>query len=173
MYSYNNTLICSRLKELVIYDPNTGVMTWRKSRNGASKGTILGSTSTVGYIGTTIDNVEYQVHRLAWLYVTGAWPTEEIDHINGNPSDNHWVNLREATRTENGRNQKLFKTNTSGHVGVYTYLSKTKGLRHEVTIHANKKCIRLGTFGNFKKAVEVREAAEQKYGYHTNHGKPR
>ena len=106
-----------RLKELLSYDPETGVFRWRIPRQGTQVGAIAGHLGRV-YWRFMIEYRIYNAHRLAWLYAHGRWPAAEIDHINGVPSDNRLCNLREATREENGRNYKTPTTNTSGFKGV-------------------------------------------------------
>lgn len=81
-----------------IYNPLTGLFY-------NLKGNSLGWVNK-GYILIAIKNRHYFIHRLAWLYMTGKWPKNEIDHINRIKNDNRWENLREATRIENGRNVK-------------------------------------------------------------------
>ena len=94
MRKYNTVLTAERLRELLNYDPLTGVFSWRVNGRGRSGvGTVAGGSN---HKRIAIDKKEYFVHRLAWLYVHGCWPTEDIDHINGDPSDNRIANLREA-----------------------------------------------------------------------------
>lgn len=109
----------SRLKELLAYDPATGVFTWRISGHGVSVGKIAGCLAATGYRRIRIDSRNYQSHRLAWLYMTGDWPAAEIDHINGVRDDNRLTNLREATRKENSQNLGISPKNTSGFPGVH------------------------------------------------------
>lgn len=94
-----------RLKQLLSYDRDTGVFTWLVNRCGqAMAGQIAGSPDRAGYSRITVDGCSYRTHRLAWLYVTGEWPTGFIDHINRVKSDNRFVNLRVADRTANAHN---------------------------------------------------------------------
>lgn len=89
-----------RLCEVLLYSPVTGNFTWRKSAQRA------GSAHNSGYIRIRVDGKPYQAHRLAWLYMTGAWPEVELDHINHEKHDNCYENLREATKSQNRQNQE-------------------------------------------------------------------
>ena len=98
-------LTVERLRELLHYDSDTGVFTWRVYRSpGAKKGDVAGCVNEGGYIATQVDRKHYLSHRLAWLYVYGAWPIDEIDHKDGNPANNHIANLRDVTRLTNSQN---------------------------------------------------------------------
>ena len=91
-----------RLKEIAIYDPETGLFYWSRSRGSlAPIGKQIGWVSTKGYLKVTIDGVKYYLHRLAWLYTYGSFPKFTIDHINRITSDNRIVNLRDVTMDEN------------------------------------------------------------------------
>jgi HNH endonuclease/AP2 domain len=111
-------LTVERLKEVLHYDPETGVFTWVvKPSKRIRAGSVAGSLKE-GYQRITIAGVDYRGHRLAWLYMTGEWPALEIDHRDTNKSNNRWDNLRLATRAQNAANVKSFKHNTSGIKGV-------------------------------------------------------
>lgn len=109
-------LTADRLRQVLHYDPLTGVFTWRmKLSNAAPVGKI--AASVVGnYRGACIDGIKYYLHRLAFLYMTGAWPKHEVDHWNGVGSDNRWKNLREATSGQNKANR--VPTSSVGILGV-------------------------------------------------------
>lgn len=106
----------NRLKELLTYNPETGIFTWNLYKRCVKKGDIAGSLSGK-YIKIGLDSKSYNAHRLAWLYVYGELP-KYIDHINGNPADNRICNLRAATANENSKNSKKPSSNTSGIKGV-------------------------------------------------------
>lgn len=107
-----------RLKELLNYDPTTGVFTWVAKRSGVHLGAAGGAGKD--YARITVDGKTYPSHRLAWLYMTGDLVPAglEIDHIDGDKLNNVWSNLRLASRSENGFNKGLTKLNTSGIKGL-------------------------------------------------------
>lgn len=110
-----------KLKEYVRYDPETGIFTWVFSKN-AHYPIVLGNradTISKGYCRVGIKRVRYAAHRLAWLYMTGEWPKNMVDHINGNPLDNRFCNLRDVTASVNLQNQrKASPRNKLGFLGV-------------------------------------------------------
>lgn len=100
-------LTAERLRELLDYDPETGAFTWRVFVKGCrGKGTIAGFKRADGYIVIRVDKVSYLAHRLAWLFVTGAWPKDMIDHADRDTGNNAWGNLRAASRSQNMANQR-------------------------------------------------------------------
>jgi hypothetical protein len=109
-----------RLRALVHYDPTTGLFTWRTTRMVRLKAGQMCGGLNDGYVLIGLDGVRYRAHRLAWLYMTGEWPTPgfEVDHINRNRSDNRFANLRLANRSQNLVNSKTYTNNTSGFRGV-------------------------------------------------------
>lgn len=107
-----------RLKQLLHYDPETGVFTWLQSRGKAHAGFEAGTKEPGRYVKIKLDGKQFSGHRLAWLYVTGEQPESLIDHRNGDKHDNRFSNLREARSWENSQNQKTHRTNTSGVKGV-------------------------------------------------------
>ena len=94
-------LTAIRLRKLLIYNPRTGVFRWNEARRGQRKGDIAGSEhSRTKRRVIAVDGHLYQAGRLAWLYMTGKWPTLEINFINRNTSDTRWANLREMTPSQ-------------------------------------------------------------------------
>ncbi len=97
----------SDLKKLLRYDPETGVFTWLVQRGGtASVGSVAGSRHRMGYRAITVYDHRCLAHRLAWLYMTGIWPPDQIDHRNRVRDDNRWKNLRAVTNGQNNQNSK-------------------------------------------------------------------
>lgn len=107
----------NELRALLTYDKDTGVFRRNTSSGGQEIGSIAGTISKYGYIRIRIKNKAYFAHRLAWLYEYGVWPENEIDHINGEKSDNRLINLREASRSGNNHNKNI-KNSASGVKGV-------------------------------------------------------
>jgi len=106
-----------KLKELIDYDPDTGVFRWKVSRGRSKRGTVAGSQTSRGYLSIRIDSKHYLNHRLAWLYMTGGWPSALMDHVNCDQLDNRFCNLREATpsqNTWNSRKKQNCKNNLKG-----------------------------------------------------------
>lgn len=127
-----------RLKQRLHYDPNTGVFTWRKPEKPGHhpEGKIAGSPCNKGYTVIGVDRKVYKAHRLAWLYMTGSWPTAQIDHRNQVKNDNRWANLREATNRQNCCNRtRANRTGFRGVVqqrnGLFTGKCNFHGKRHQ------------------------------------------
>ncbi len=117
-----NALTAERLRELVHYDPETGVFTKRLRHSARwTAGRSLGWIQRRwGYRHIKLDGREYKAHRLAFLYMTGAWPAEGVDHINGQKADNRWANLRDADKSENGQNRVIANPkSTTGFLGAH------------------------------------------------------
>jgi len=107
-----------RLKELLIYDPETGIFRWKKARRGCLANSIAGSATDQDYWHLMLDGKNYKAHRLAWLYMTGEWPVADTDHIDGCRSNNKFKNLRQASRAQNNVNS-IATWAASGFRGVY------------------------------------------------------
>lgn len=115
------------VKRLFSYCPETGLFTRLVSNNKRRKvGEIVGTIHITGYVIIKINKVAYPAHRLAFLYMTGSFPTDMTDHIDGIRDNNRWINLREATRSENNRNSKIRSDNKSGFKGVFFEKSANK-----------------------------------------------
>lgn len=146
----------ARLKELFNYNPETGIFTRLISTSNSVKpGDVITCTNKKGYVVFRVDGRLYRAHRLAWLYMTGNMPIDEIDHKNTIKTDNSFLNLREATRLENKRNINITSKNTSGFKGVSFCKNKTY-FRAYATV--NKKQINLGCYKTAESAYEARLA---------------
>lgn len=156
-------LSVERLRERLEYDPETGLFRRKQlARGGAAPGSIAGSRSYFGYWRISIDCVTYPAHRLAWLYVHGVFPQQEIDHINGDGTDNRIANLRLATRQQNAANRRGSKSNPSGLKGA-SYCVQTG--RWKASIKVNGKTISLGRHKTAEEAHQAyAAAAEQAFG---------
>jgi hypothetical protein len=155
------SLTAEALRELLDYNPLTGIFIHRKLRPGIYVGDLCGWRDDLGYIHIRIGVGKlYLAHRLAWLYVHGEWPKSELDHVNGDPSDNRIANLREAEHSQNMWNMVAPKHNTSGRKGV-SWDNSRKQWR--VTIRFNGTWKQIARVADFNTAVRLREEAEQKY----------
>lgn len=143
------TLTADRLRELVDYDKESGIFTWRLSRRRCRLGGIAGYTREDGYVFVRIDKRLYRAHRLAWLWSYGEFPALEIDHINRNPADNRLVNLREVDSSQNKQNIAARRDNRSGYKGVFKH-SQTG--RWVAQIQADGKAKHLGCFATPEEA---------------------
>jgi len=167
----------ARLKELLDYNPLTGVFTWRlrpgerKNLNTWLDGRIAGTihTGKTGYKRRCIrvDGRIYRESRLAWLYMTGKWPEHTVDHINHNALDNRWANLRDVSQIENMYNQGKRKNNKSGVTGVSWDARRSTWF---ACIMVDRKTRSGGCFKTFEEAVAKRKELEKTYGFHPNHG---
>ena len=109
----------ARLRELLHYDPETGVFAWINPTNKSiKKGDIAGSINGQGYREIKIDYKQYNASRLAWLYMHGYFPEHEVDHRNRIRGDGRWENLRHTSHSCNMRNKSIYKNNKSGIAGV-------------------------------------------------------
>lgn len=179
--STNENLSPEIVKQLLRYDPETGLLFWRHREDEffpttraafawnskyANKQafTCLGAG---GYYKGGILGHIFQAHRVIWALVHGEWPDNEIDHLNHERGDNRIVNLRAVTRRQNQLNHKLHSNSWTGVHGVD--LRKGKW-RASIRIYGDNKF--LGSFATKKDAVKARKRAEKRNGFHPNHGLP-
>lgn len=156
----SKSLSSEQLKALISYDEKSGVFTWlprpnnsraNKIFNSRSSGKVAGVKCPRGYVYIkTRPHGLFSASRLAWLYVNGEWPSNEIDHINGRTDDNRIENLRNATRSQNGANRGKHKNNSTGFKGV----TKKKN-KWTACVAINKKRFRLGSFDTPEAAYEA------------------
>lgn len=139
-----------QLLAALIYDPYSGQFFWRdrpgarRVRSGDVAGCRAGTKIIIGLNGKL-----FAAHRLAWLYMTGDWPVALVDHINCDPYDNRWTNLRQATQAENLRNRTKTRANTTGFKGVS--LCRDTG-RYVAYIKYNYKTKYLGRYDTAQEA---------------------
>ena len=161
-------LTADEVRGILDYDPETGIVRWKVKRYKSRQrpGDIAGCVTkprgeVVIGIGSPPGN-QYKAHHLAWLIMTGAWPNHTIDHIDLDPSNNRWANLREATIGEQQRYRPKLSNNTSGYKGVC--FAKDTG-RWQAQIRAGGGNIYLGQYDTAEEAAEVyREAARKLHG---------
>lgn len=157
-----------KIRRLLDYNPVTGEFTWLKKSgderytrawNSRFAGKPAGRTKAGGhgYLEIAIENKLYRAHRLAWLYMTGEWPIDQIDHINCNKTDNRFANLREASAFQNACNVK--SSNKSGLKGV-TFNKNAKKYTSQICVY--RKRISLGYFNSAEEAHQAYAQAAQK-----------
>ena len=175
------------LNNILRYEPETGKLFWKRRdadtfQNGKRSAVTLAKMWNKKYAGKEaftsnhgaghrqgiICGRKVFAHRVIWEMVTGEKPNV-IDHINGNPSDNRWINIRNVSQHENMKNTKKRSDNTSSVTGVSRY----RTVKWIAYINIDKKRVQLGCFSFFEDAVEARKRAEQSSGYHVNHGLPK
>lgn len=138
-----------QLKELLVYEPDTGYLRWREMRGSrAAAGSIAGSLSPKGYVRIEILGTGYNAHALAWLYVYGEWPSRQLDHINGKPADNAIQNLRLCNTQQNCAGRLKRKDNSTGFKGV-----SQVGDKWRARIRVDYKGIDLGRHNSPKRAA--------------------
>lgn len=154
-------LTVDRVRELLRYDLETGVFTWRRTAGPAKTGAaVRGEVTESGYLRIVVDGCRARAHRLAWFYVYGAWPEGEVDHINGNRMDNRIANLRVCSRSENSKNRRLSRSNTSGFKGVHWHKRLGKWV---AKIKVDGRHVHLGCFGSPGEAFAAYKAAAPIY----------
>lgn len=159
MKENEEALTAERLRKLLDYSPETGEFRWRFGRRGVSAARVTWSPDSYGYYQISVDGRTYKAHRLAWLYVHGAWPPDQIDHINGIRGDNRIVNLREATRAENQGNQRKARSdNKTGLLGVFRAGGSSK-FRAQICLRGNK--LHIGYFSTAEEAHQAYLAAKR------------
>lgn len=155
-------LTAERLRQVLSYDPSTGLFTWLVTlSNRSPKGKVAGAPDKRhGYVCIRIDGALYFAHRLAFLYVNGEFPPEQVDHIDCNPSNNKFSNLRAASLQENCRNVSVSTANTSGFKGAHW--DKQCG-KWRASISNKNRTVNLGTFPDPVSAYAAYCKASDKY----------
>jgi len=169
------------LRQLVDYNPRTGVLTWKfRSRkfcksdheqvrwNKRFSGKVAGVIAKDGYSVICIFDRQYKSHRICWHLYYGEPAKGQIDHINGQRCDNRIENLRDVSARQNALNRKLISRNKSGYAGV----SQNAYGKWVAYISTKKKRLYLGGFNCVTASAIRRLQAEHEHGYHPNHGRP-
>lgn len=147
------------LKSRLHYSPEKGIFIWIKHRKSTEIGKVAG-TITDSAVRIHINGKGYKAHRLAWLYMTGEWPCDLIDHKNLNPKDNRWGNLRLANHSKNGMNTGVRSDNTSGYKGV-AWDARAGKWRADIKLSGKRK--HLGMFATPGVAHEAYKLAVDKF----------
>lgn len=158
-------MTAERLRELLHYDPETGVFTWRVYRGVVWPGCVAGCSSAIKgrYRMIGVDQERLLAHRLAFLWMTGEWPLHKVDHVNGNGQDNRWANLRQATDRDNTRNRHSHPLNTSGYIGVTRDNQTRSRKKWRASIRNNAgKYQNLGRYMTAREAATVRDEAARR-----------
>lgn len=176
------------LRQLLDYKPSTGKLFWKergieffapvkgpekrmKAWNARYTGReALTSSATSGHRVGSVLQVQLCAHRVAWAIYNGAWPAGVIDHINGDPSDNRILNLRDVTQRVNTRNLSLRSDNKTGISGIWDKKPKAWGSRWQVTIGQDGGIVYTKSHKCFGKAVSDRNLQYRKRGYTADHG---
>lgn len=160
------SLTIERLRSLVGYDPETGVFTRLVAtgvhgihRAGVE---IAKVRKRDGYLKVCVDSIKYEAGRLAWFYMTGAWPTGDVDHKDGNQQNNRWTNLRDVPHRTNIENRtRPNKNNRAGLLGVSIHPSKPGFFRAQITVEGRNKS--LGTYESAELAHAAYVAAKRQF----------
>ena len=169
------------LRQLLTYCPDTGTLTWkRRARDTHPNDTgrrifnaqfpgkeALSATNSEGYRHGRIFGKLYKSHRVAFAIYYGAWPENQIDHIDGDKANNRIENLRDVTYPENGRNAVMRASNKSGHTGVH-WDKSTQKWRARIVVDNRHIC--LGFFEDINEAAAARREANERYGFTKRHG---
>ncbi len=146
-----------RLRELLDYDAETGRFVWRQANKRVKAGTVAGYVGNDGYVRIRASGTRFLAHRLVWFYVHGTWPAGEIDHINGDRSDNRIANLRDVSRLTNRQNMRRAQAdNRSGLLGVSLTNNRCKA-----SIRSGGKNHHLGYFASPEAAHAAYVAAKR------------
>ena len=148
--------VLEKLNEILEYESETGLFTWKVSRKGCTKGKFVGSVNPRGYVFIHVLGKYFQAHRLAWLMVHGEWPKQQIDHINRIKTDNRIANLREASHTLNQQNRvKALRNNSLVVIGVSRHNS---GFQARIGVNGMVKSI--GVFKSIEEASAAYKEAK-------------
>jgi hypothetical protein len=151
-----------RLKEVLVYNPKTGIFMWKKTGPGRKKTKIAGGIDVHGYRVINIFYTQYKAARIANLYMLGYLPENQMDHKNKIRDDDRWKNLREVSAQCNLRNCCVYKNNKSGVTGISFGKKDNRWLSD---MRVNNKTIHLGQYKDKTDAIKARWEAEKKHNY--------
>lgn len=154
-----NHLTAEFVRSILRYEPETGLFFWLVARKKDQVGAVAGNQGNP-YRQIKIRGENYLPGRLAWLCIKGEWPKHEIDHKDGDPSNNRWTNLREASRQQNAANRGKHKNNKSGFKGV-SWSSRSS--RWYATIQVSGRSLSLGFYKTPEEASAVYQRAAEVY----------
>ena len=157
------TVTQARLKEVLSYDPATGIFRWKVSTSRIIKvGAQAGAMSHSGYRYICVDHRIYKANRLAWFYMTGQFPEKYVDHKDLDKTNDRWLNLRLADCSQSAANRGAFRNGTSGFKGVSWREDHKKWGAH---IGKSNRKRHLGYFDTREEAaLAYRDAAEKLHG---------
>lgn len=158
------------VEQMLAYDPETGIFTWRLNRRRARAGAVAGRKNEHGYILIKINSRAYSAHRLAFFITYGRWPVGDTDHINQNKSDNRIANLREATRGQNKMNCPVRRDSLTGCRGI-SPRHLAGHTNYQVRINVDGKRVHLGCFEDPELAALVYDSASERFNgeFHYRH----
>lgn len=157
-----NDLTKEEVEELIAYDPETGIFTWKRHRGTTATvkaGRVAGRISVGGYRQIFLKGRRYYASRLAWLLMHGKWPDDQLDHRNCDRADDRLSNLRECTQSENMANCRRSRNNSTGFKGVSHAVSRKGSKKFEAKIKKHGKSIFLGWFPTAETAAAARAGA--------------
>lgn len=162
MPKVNQGVTLERVRELLDYDRASGQFRWRAHRSSRVRaGSLAGNVSQYGYRQICIDGKSYRAHRLVWLWETGQWAPEMLDHANGQRDDNRFGNLRTCSQSQNLQNKRSKRGSTSKYTGVS--FDKARGKWLASIKPPGGKLIGIGRFGTEGEAASAYAAAKAKY----------
>lgn len=167
--------LLSTLPLMLRYEPDTGRLYWLERKPGRRFDQPVGNPGTncrsgKTYLRVKIDYQTYLAHRLVWVLVHGRWPIGDIDHEDGDGTNNVLTNLREVTHVDNQKNMRRSIANVTGCTGV-VWVKRDR--KWSARLYVGKRYIPCGNFDTYEEAVVARKAAEIEHGFHRNHGSDR
>jgi len=148
------------LRDVLHYNPETGIFTWKQTGKGKRAGGIAGNTRPDGYRRINVGGKLYYAHRLAYLYMTGEWPKDLIDHANMDPSDNRWCNIRACDQRQNRGNRRIDPRSRSGIKGIHYRADCDKWWAY---ICPNGRLKSLGMYKTLEEAMAARATAAKEF----------